>query len=108
MTPPLDFDAACSGCFLHERTGGVCPMARDGGFAAVEALRQAAVLRTLVLAEAPDVPSLIELVRLDAAALPSGAQRTPSPLALPAATAQPIHTDSRKEATRVALSRSPR
>jgi hypothetical protein len=106
MTPPPDV-AACSGCFLYERTGGVCPMVHGDGLAAAEAGRQAAVLRALVLAEAPDVPSLTELVRLDAARS-VGALRVPSRLALPAATAQRIPDDSRKEVTRAALSRSSR
>jgi hypothetical protein len=107
VTPPPDVEPVCpTDCFLYEHTGGVCPMVRDDGFTAAEAGRQAEVLRALVFAEAPEVPSLIELVRLDAARS-AGALPVPSRLALPAATTQPIPDNSRKE-PHVALSRSPR
>jgi hypothetical protein len=108
MTPPPDSEPICpSDCFLYERTGGVCPMVRDDGLAAAEAARQADVLRTLVFAEAHDTPSLIELVRLDAARS-AGVLRVPSRLALPVATAQPIPDHSRKEIPNVISARSPR
>jgi hypothetical protein len=71
MTPPFDIEAACAGCFLNERTGGVCPMAIDA--------YHLEVLRTAVVEEAPTTTSFAELARQDAQALASRRQT----LALP-------------------------
>jgi hypothetical protein len=99
MTPPLTHHHPCGDCILQEARGGrVCPAARDAyRLPDVEVERHAQVLRALVLAEAPNHTSLIELVRQEAEwrrqELPSS-----SPRALPTATASSISVEPRKEA----------
>jgi hypothetical protein len=60
MTPPLDIDAACAGCFLNERTGGVCPIVVDA--------YDLEVLRLAVQAEAGVITTLADLIQLEAPA----------------------------------------
>jgi hypothetical protein len=93
MTPPLDNDTTCAGCFLYQQRGGrVCPMLDQQADEASSAVRRAVALRALILAEAPVAPSLIELVRQEAR--PQGPSDR---LLLPPATPQPVYRE-RKEA----------
>lgn len=65
MTPPLDVDAACSGCFLYEWRGGrTCPTLGD--LVVAETRRRVEVLCELVFAEGSDLLSPVELVRREA------------------------------------------
>jgi hypothetical protein len=92
MTPPSDH--LCSGCFLRERTGGTCPMVRNGyDPEAAEARRRAVALRHAIVQDAKTEIGLRELVQRDGlpAAPPS------APLALPAGAIQPLCNASRKE-----------
>lgn len=84
---------SCPGCFLSERRG-VCPMAEHASeLDRAEARRRAELLRVSVLAEVPDVLSLVELVRREA----QHGRQTAVQGALPPAPNQTILNDSRKE-----------
>jgi hypothetical protein len=88
MTPPLDTNAACTGCFLYERRGGrTCPTLSD--LEVMETLRQVAALYELVLTEGSDAPSPIELMRREAERL-RRQLTTAEPPTLPTAPTQSI------------------
>jgi hypothetical protein len=101
VSPASDLEAACSGCFLYERRG-VCPMVLDtyGLQNSAEAQRRAEALHAAVREDAKVAVSLSELVR-HGASRPSLAG-----LLLPSRPAEPIPTDSRKEATHVSAPRT--
>jgi len=96
--PLIAREQACDGCFVYERSGGVCPMARHayGLESPAEARRRAEVLRAAVVQDSKTAVSLSELVRLGASHPRLAGLLLPSPIA------EPIPTDSRKEAIRVA------
>jgi hypothetical protein len=101
MSPSPSIEAACLGCFLHERTGGVCPAARD-----LEAERRAEELRVAVRQDARTILSLSDLVCRDAERHRSTHTLPAVPLAeLTPATDQPTNSDSRKEAAYVHAAR---
>ncbi len=95
MTPPLDAEAACAGCFLRERTGGRCPVARDvyGLESPGEAERRAEAIRAAIQEEAKSGLDLSALIQRDAELN----CRVASQSALPAAN-QTLPTNSREEA----------
>jgi hypothetical protein len=94
MSPPLDVEIACSGCFLRERTGGTCPMVRDAyDPEAAETRRRAVALHHAIVRDAKTEIGLRELVQRDG--LP--AARPSIPLSLSAAANEPVSNDSRKE-----------
>jgi hypothetical protein len=65
MSPSPFLD--CEGCFLRERTGGVCPMAREMVRArSPQAQHRAEALHAAILQDAGTMPSFTELVRRDA------------------------------------------
>jgi hypothetical protein len=116
MTPPLNADDVCGGCFLYERRG-VCPAARDayGLQNSTVAERRAEQFRQAVARDAQSIVTLAELVRRDAQRhrdaqrqRPARLLPTPSPLALPKAAAERTTNDSRKKVIRVFASGSPR
>jgi len=92
MTPLIDIDAACAGCFLNERTGGVCPMAREAY--GLESMR--AALRN----DPKGAPVLVELVRRDAVAKAMAPGR-----ALLPATNQTVSLEPEKEVCRAYVAR---
>ncbi len=96
----------CSMCLLFEARG-VCPMARDAYGLETPALaqRRAEALRAGIAQDAP-AHSLPELMRRDAQRQRPGVLLSPAPLALPAASAAPLSTDSRKEAVHAATPRT--
>jgi hypothetical protein len=97
MTPPFDFNATCTGCFLYERRG-VCPMARDAyGPESPESQRQAELLRVAIRSELPDgAPNLIQLIQQEVQRRTQ--ERLPTaPRLLPAAPAQSIPNNPQKE-----------
>jgi hypothetical protein len=97
----------CSGCFLLEQTGGVCPSARDQGLvtpAEIEATAQG--LRPAVVADGGRTGGLAELIRAESRAIPLGAPRPETPL-LFAPPANEINA-TRKEAAHALTSRSVR
>jgi hypothetical protein len=105
MSPPVDVDVGCSGCFLHERTGRTCPMVR-GGYdpEAAEARSRAVALHAAVLQDAGGSLALTELVRSEAgapAALPAAVRLG---LLLPAPV-EPLSHESRKEVRHAAIPR---
>jgi hypothetical protein len=85
--------ADCDGCFLRERTGGVCPMARGSS---PETQRQAERLHALMLLNAGTVPSFSELVRADAVRQ-TGVLPATTQAALPARSVVLLPDGSRKE-----------
>lgn len=96
---PLD-GHECSGCFLYERRG-VCPMARNAyGLEGPEAQRRFEALRAAIVHDSKTAVSLSELMRLGAGPPPQAG------LLLSSRPAEPIPTDSRKEATHVSIPRS--
>ncbi len=103
--PPISTEA-CGGCFLFERRG-VCPMAQDayGLQNTAEAHHRADVLHTAVLRDAGTVPSLGELVRLEAHQYPAGLAAACRLGLLAALPADPV-PDSRKEIPHVAVPRA--
>jgi hypothetical protein len=98
MTPPPDVDTLCTGCFLYEQRGGrVCPMLDRQAEQAGEAERRATErLRALVLADAPRVRNLVEMICQEAEGR-SCEQPASTPLALPAAPTWPVSPEPRKE-----------
>ena len=92
----LDPFSHCDGCFLRERTGGVCPVAREMGLENHEAQRRAKALHAAVLAEAPNVPRLIELVRQEAEQRHRGLLAAAQAALLAGPVPSPIH-EPRKE-----------
>jgi hypothetical protein len=105
MTPPPNYDAYCSGCFLHERTGRTCPMVR-GGYdpEAAETRRRAAALHAAVLQDAQSSPTLAGLVHSDAAK-PAGLPAAVRLGLLLPAPVDPLAHDSRKEVRYAAIPR---
>lgn len=102
MTPPPDLEAACVGCALYEGRGQrVCPGLERQMREEAEAQQQAALLRSLVVAEAPgSPPGLSELVRREAL-------RPGTPLALPPGpSTSSLFSDEEKEVPRVEVSRA--
>ncbi len=102
IIPPLDIEAACVGCAIYESRGQrVCPALDRQIREEAEAAQQAALLRGMVVAEAPNgPPGLIEMVCREA-----GPSRTP--LALPPGpSASLMFTDERKEVAHVEVSRA--
>lgn len=94
MSPLLDADIACQGCFLHERTGRTCPMVRNGyDPEAAEARRRAVALHHAIVQDAKVEIGLRELIQRDG--LP--AARPSAPLALPAGANATLFNASRKE-----------
>jgi hypothetical protein len=85
--------ADCDGCFLRERTGGVCPMARGSS---PETQRQAERLHALMLLSTGTVPLLSELVRADAVRQ-AGVLPATTQAALPSRAVVLLPTGSRKE-----------
>jgi hypothetical protein len=85
--------ADCDGCFLRERTGGVCPMARGSS---PETQRKAERLYALMLNEAGTVPSFSELVRADAVRQ-AGMLPATTQVAFPARAVVLLPAGSRKE-----------
>jgi hypothetical protein len=84
--------ADCDGCFLRERTGGVCPMVRGSS---AQSAPDSAVLYAAMLEDAGTVPSFTELVCRDAVhtgALPAAMVFSPD-LSL----AYSVHPDPPKE-----------
>lgn len=108
MTPPLNADPVCGGCFLYERRG-VCPTARDayGLMNSPEAERRAEQFRQALAQDARTVVTLPELIQADAAQTSVGAVLGGSALALPAA-CKPQAQDHRKEASYAVPARSVR
>jgi hypothetical protein len=104
MSPPPTIEAACAGCFLNERTGGVCPAARNLE-AERQAKRQAKELHAAVLRDAGTIPSLPELVRLEARQYPVGLVAASRLGLLATPLTDPI-PDSRKEPANVAVPRT--
>lgn len=103
---PADPFEDCRGCFLRERTGGVCPMVRQGPPDRTHAAER---LYALLLQEAGAVPSFGELVVSDATSqtgeLPASMRLLPA-----VSVAYSVHPDSREEvsnaeAIRVAAAR---
>lgn len=105
MTPLHDIEAACIGCAIYEspaRGQHVCP-ALQRQIEEAEAAQQAALLRSLVRAEAPNgPPGLVELVCAEA--VPS---RTPLALPPGPSTAS-VPSDDKKEVAHVEVSRAVR
>lgn len=106
MSPPSDRHP-CLGCFLQERRGGrVCPAAREvHALDNLEVQRDAEALHAAILRDAGTIPSLGELVRLEAHQYPlrlAAAFRL-GLLAVPSADPVP---DSRKEPSHVAVPRA--
>jgi hypothetical protein len=101
----------CDHCFWCDGLGICCQTISPEQRAQLEADdgAQRGQLRAAIVLEAGTVPSLGELVRLDAQRqCPAGVLPTPSPLVLPRSVAERIPNDSRKEAVRVLASRTPR
>jgi hypothetical protein len=105
MTPPPDIEAACVGCAIYDspaRGQRVCPALERQLQEEAEARQQAARLRTLIVAEAPDSPpGLVEMVRREAL-------RSRTPLLLPPgpSTSSVFSHDEEKEVDRVEVSRA--
>jgi hypothetical protein len=105
MSPPLDVEVGCTGCFLHERTGRTCPMVRVGyDPEAAEARSRAVALHVAVLQDARSSPALTELVRSDAAK-PAGLPAAVRLGLLMTAPVDPRSHDSRKEVSYAAIPR---
>ena len=85
--------ADCDGCFLRERTGGVCPMARGSS---PETRRQGERLHALMLLNTGTVPSFSELVRADAVRR-AGVLPATTQAALPSRAVVLLPAGSRKE-----------
>lgn len=81
----IDIEAACAGCFLNERTGGVCPMAID--------IYRLEVLHATVIAEVLTATPFVELVRREVAP----AVETSQTLALPPGATDRIFNDHERE-----------
>jgi hypothetical protein len=86
MTPPFDIDAACAGCFLNERTGGVCPVVLDA--------YDLEELRLAVRADAGSITTLVDLVRHDAKAM---AGSKPTLALMPGAPKSIVNESNEKE-----------
>jgi hypothetical protein len=104
MTPPSN-NPFCSNCFLQEqRSGRVCPAARDVyGLPDVDEAQRRDVLHVAIRSDAQSVPAFADLVRLDAM---SPAVALPASIRLgllPAPSFAPLFPDSRKEAIRIAI-----
>jgi hypothetical protein len=98
-------DDVCGGCFLHERTGGVCPAARDPDYDPAAVARRVERIRQAITDEAQHVVSLRELMRGDAERQEASVDlATAERLALPrpAATSNP---QDRKEKVYVRIAR---
>ncbi len=94
MSPPLDAEIACLGCFLQERTGRTCPMVRNGyDPEAAEARKRAVALHHAIVQDAKAEIGLRELIQRDG--LPAAPLSVP--LALPAGANEPLSNVSRKE-----------
>lgn len=85
--------ADCDGCFLRERTGGVCPMVRQGP---PDQSEEAERLHGLLLQEGGAVPSFSALVLGEAVSqtgeLPAAIRLLPA-----LSVAYSVHPDSREE-----------
>jgi hypothetical protein len=103
MTPPPNIEAHCVGCAIYEspaRGQHVCPALERQIQEEAEAARQAALLRSLVVAEAPNSPpGLVELVSGEAL-------RSRTPLLLPPGPSTSSVFSDEKEASRVEVSRA--
>jgi len=97
MTPPPNLEAACVGCAIYEGRGQrVCPALARQMQEEAEAQQQAALLRGMVVAEAPgSPPGLVELVRREAAG-----PRTPL-LLPPGPSTTSVFSDEKKEVPHV-------
>jgi hypothetical protein len=106
MTPPPNIEAACIGCSIYEspaRGQRVCPALVRQIQEEAEARQQAALLRSMVAAEAPNSPpGLVELVRGEAVH-----PRTPL-LLPPGPSTSSVLSDEGKEVDRVEVSRAVR
>lgn len=106
MNPSPDHHP-CLGCVLQEQRGGrVCPAAREvHALDDLEVQSSADVLHAAIVADAQTIPSLGELVRLEAHQYPAGlaAAFRLGLLAVPSADPVP---DSRKEIPHVAVPRA--
>lgn len=98
----------CEGCFLYERSGGVCPPARETY--GVEDAAAAERLRAAVRQDAESAESLAVLAGSDAERGAAVGALSPSELlGLPAApAADSVANHTRKEMHHVVVSRSPR
>jgi hypothetical protein len=106
MTPPPDIEASCIGCAIYEspaRGQTVCPGLQRQIQEEAEARQQAALLRALVMAEAPgSPPGLVELIRREAVG-------PRAPLLLPPGpSTSSVFSDEGKEVSRVEVSRAVR
>jgi hypothetical protein len=82
----------CDGCFLRERTGGVCPMVRGSS---PQPTLDSAVLYAAMLEDAGMVPSFTELVNRDA--VNTGALPAALVFSLDSSLAYSVHPDPPKE-----------
>lgn len=98
MSHPCD-GHPCDHCYTCDVLGVCCATVSPGQPRQSEAQARSERLHEAIIVEAGTVPSLVDLIRLDAER-----QRPPkllpmsSPLGLPNANAERIPTDSRKEA----------
>lgn len=96
-------------CFLYERTGGVCPTARDayGLHNSAEAERRAERFRVAITQDAQSTVGLNELIALDAARQSVGSELVASRrLALLSPGAPSVSQDSRREKVHASISRT--
>lgn len=106
MTPSPNIEAHCVGCAIYEsptRGQRVCPGLERQIQEEAEARQQAALLRGLVVAEAPSSPpGLVDLVRGEAL-------RSRTPLLLPLGpSTSSVFSEEGKEVGRVEVSRAVR
>lgn len=107
MTPPPNIEAHCVGCAIYEspvRGQRVCPALERQIQEEAEARQQAALLRALVMAEAPGSPPvLVELICREAS-------RSRTPLLLPpgpsTSSTSSVFSDEGREVDRVEVSRA--
>lgn len=108
MSRPLDIESACNGCCLYERTGGVCPAARDPDYDPAAVARRVERISQAIKDDAQHVVGLRELVRLDARRQEAGANLAAAErLALPHPAATP-DSQNRKEKIHAATARPTR
>src|SRR5450759_960881 len=110
MTHPCaDHLSFCDHCVCCDVVGICCQTIPPEVCARLEADAARDGLRAAIEAEAGTVPSLRELVCLDAERQrPAPLLPAPSPLVLPRSAAEHIPNDSRKEAIHVLAPRTPR